>query len=186
MPGRAVRRVPESWLPQGRGRGTVWRAGGMHAAAGSPASALPPVIQFPAVHLPIALRRSYVDELVQAEVEGGIPSASIVVGGFSQGGAMALMSLRSKVRAARAPAGRLRWRNGAAAVTAASELAGAVWFCMKRLPRLLAASHTPALLPPPPPSATAAQAGGRDWPQLLPAAAGREADCVGWAPSSCG
>lgn len=28
----------------------------------------------------------------------GIPSSSIVVGGFSQGGAMALMSLRSKVR----------------------------------------------------------------------------------------
>ncbi|PRW33175.1 acyl- thioesterase 1 [Chlorella sorokiniana] len=40
--------------------------------------------------------RRYIDELIEQEVAGGIPSESIVVGGFSQGGAMALMSLRSK------------------------------------------------------------------------------------------
>jgi predicted esterase len=33
---------------------------------------------------------AYFDELIQAEVDAGIPSERIVLGGFSQGGAMAL------------------------------------------------------------------------------------------------
>ena len=36
----------------------------------------------------------FVDSLVQAEVSAGIPESRIVVAGFSQGGAMALHSLR--------------------------------------------------------------------------------------------
>lgn len=42
----------------------------------------------------------YVEGLVQQQVDAGIPSSSIVVGGFSQGGAMALMMLRSKFKLA--------------------------------------------------------------------------------------
>jgi predicted esterase len=41
-----------------------------------------------------------VEQLVQQQVEAGIPSASIAVGGFSQGGAMALLMLRSRHRLA--------------------------------------------------------------------------------------
>jgi len=37
----------------------------------------------------------YVEGLVQAEVDAGVPSDRVVVGGFSQGGAVALMMLRS-------------------------------------------------------------------------------------------
>ena len=37
----------------------------------------------------------YVEELVQAEVDGGLPSDKVVVAGFSQGGAIALQLLRS-------------------------------------------------------------------------------------------
>jgi len=33
-----------------------------------------------------------IDDLVQAEVKGGIPESRIVVGGFSQGGALALVA----------------------------------------------------------------------------------------------
>jgi len=39
--------------------------------------------------------RRYVEELVQAEVDGGLPSDKVVVAGFSQGGAIALQLLRS-------------------------------------------------------------------------------------------
>lgn len=40
----------------------------------------------------------YVEELVRSEVSAGIPSNRIVVAGFSQGGAVALMMLRSKIK----------------------------------------------------------------------------------------
>jgi lysophospholipase-2 len=39
--------------------------------------------------------KRYVETLIKAEVDAGIPSDKIVVGGFSQGGAVALMMLRS-------------------------------------------------------------------------------------------
>lgn len=39
--------------------------------------------------------KRYVETLIKAEVDLGIPSDKIVVGGFSQGGAVALMMLRS-------------------------------------------------------------------------------------------
>lgn len=39
--------------------------------------------------------RRYVEELVQQEVDGGLPSGKVVVAGFSQGGAIALQTLRS-------------------------------------------------------------------------------------------
>lgn len=39
--------------------------------------------------------KRYVEELVAKEVASGIPSTKVVVGGFSQGGAVALMMLRS-------------------------------------------------------------------------------------------
>ena len=42
----------------------------------------------------------YIEDIVQQQVDAGIPSTSVVVGGFSQGGAIALLSLRSKVGAA--------------------------------------------------------------------------------------
>lgn len=54
---------------------------------------------FPTLLSALSSLPRYIDELIEKEVAGGIPSDSIVVGGFSQGGAMALMSLRSKVRA---------------------------------------------------------------------------------------
>jgi len=42
--------------------------------------------------------RYIMDELVQAEVASGISSKRIIVAGFSQGGAVALMALRSEVQ----------------------------------------------------------------------------------------
>lgn len=42
----------------------------------------------------------YVEELIQKETEAGIPSDRVVVAGFSQGGAVALMMLRSKKKLA--------------------------------------------------------------------------------------
>ncbi|KAI1186136.1 phospholipase/Carboxylesterase [Nemania serpens] len=43
--------------------------------------------------------REYVRSLIQAEIDAGIPANRIVVGGFSQGGAMALLSsLTAKVK----------------------------------------------------------------------------------------
>ncbi|KAI1815410.1 acyl-protein thioesterase-1-like protein [Poronia punctata] len=43
--------------------------------------------------------RDYISSLVQAEIDAGIPANRIVLGGFSQGGAMALLSgLTSKVK----------------------------------------------------------------------------------------
>jgi len=42
----------------------------------------------------------YVEELVQQEVAAGIPSHRVVVAGFSQGGAVALMALRSQLKLA--------------------------------------------------------------------------------------
>lgn len=48
----------------------------------------------PPLHAPCACR--YVEGLIQEQVDAGIPSSRIVVGGFSQGGAMSLMMLRSK------------------------------------------------------------------------------------------
>ncbi|GFR41398.1 hypothetical protein Agub_g2077 [Astrephomene gubernaculifera] len=40
----------------------------------------------------------YVEELVQKEIAAGVPSSKIVVGGFSQGGAVAFMMLRSNTK----------------------------------------------------------------------------------------
>ncbi|GLC35944.1 hypothetical protein PLESTB_000521800 [Pleodorina starrii] len=40
----------------------------------------------------------YVEELIQKEIAAGVPSSKIVVGGFSQGGAVALMMLRSNIQ----------------------------------------------------------------------------------------
>ncbi|GAP90238.2 putative acyl-protein thioesterase 1 [Rosellinia necatrix] len=43
--------------------------------------------------------RDYVNSLIQAEIDAGIPSNRIILGGFSQGGAMALLSgLTAKVK----------------------------------------------------------------------------------------
>lgn len=44
--------------------------------------------------------KRYVEELIQQQIDAGIPSSKIAVGGFSQGGAMALMMLRSKYQLA--------------------------------------------------------------------------------------
>ncbi|KAI0967826.1 Phospholipase/carboxylesterase/thioesterase [Xylaria arbuscula] len=45
--------------------------------------------------------RDYVNSLIQAEIDAGIPANRIVLGGFSQGGAMALLtSLTAKVKLA--------------------------------------------------------------------------------------
>ncbi|KAI1150331.1 phospholipase/Carboxylesterase [Nemania diffusa] len=45
--------------------------------------------------------RDYVNSLIQAEIDAGIPANRIVVGGFSQGGAMALLTgLTAKVKLA--------------------------------------------------------------------------------------
>jgi predicted esterase len=38
----------------------------------------------------------YIEELIDKEIAGGIPSERVVVAGFSQGGAVALMALRSE------------------------------------------------------------------------------------------
>ncbi len=66
--------------------------------AKTPVSTLPFTNLHALPRVPPACLNRYIDELVEKEVAGGIPASSIVVGGFSQGGAMALMSLRSKVR----------------------------------------------------------------------------------------
>ncbi len=43
--------------------------------------------------------RDYVNSLIQAEIDAGIPTNRIVLGGFSQGGAMALLTgLTAKVK----------------------------------------------------------------------------------------
>ncbi|KAG2499161.1 hypothetical protein HYH03_002742 [Edaphochlamys debaryana] len=42
--------------------------------------------------------KRYIEELIQKEVASGIPTSKVVVGGFSQGGAVALMMLRSNVQ----------------------------------------------------------------------------------------
>eukprot|EP00775_Hariotina_reticulata_P004763 gene4762-5013_t len=44
--------------------------------------------------------KRYVEELVQQEIAAGIPSHRVVVAGFSQGGAVALMALRSQLKLA--------------------------------------------------------------------------------------
>ncbi|KAG1668166.1 hypothetical protein FOA52_005158 [Chlamydomonas sp. UWO 241] len=44
--------------------------------------------------------KRYVEELLAAEVAAGVPSAKIVVGGFSQGGAVAMLMMRSEVKLA--------------------------------------------------------------------------------------
>jgi predicted esterase len=38
----------------------------------------------------------YIEELIDKEIAGGLPSERVVVAGFSQGGAVALMALRSE------------------------------------------------------------------------------------------
>lgn len=38
----------------------------------------------------------YIEELIEKEIAAGIPSERVVVAGFSQGGAVALMALRSE------------------------------------------------------------------------------------------
>eukprot|EP00882_Tetradesmus_deserticola_P007621 GHRQ01008026.1.p1 GENE.GHRQ01008026.1~~GHRQ01008026.1.p1 ORF type:complete len:324 (+),score=76.17 GHRQ01008026.1:399-1370(+) len=40
--------------------------------------------------------KRYIEELIEKEVAGGVPSERVVVAGFSQGGAVALMALRSQ------------------------------------------------------------------------------------------
>ncbi|GIL72626.1 hypothetical protein Vretimale_4375 [Volvox reticuliferus] len=40
----------------------------------------------------------YVEELIRKEIAAGVPATKIVVGGFSQGGAVALMMLRSDIQ----------------------------------------------------------------------------------------
>ena len=42
------------------------------------------------------LTARYVEELIEGEIAAGIPSDRVVVAGFSQGGAVALMALRSE------------------------------------------------------------------------------------------
>jgi predicted esterase len=41
-------------------------------------------------------RCRYIEELIDKEIAGGLPSVRVVVAGFSQGGAVALMALRSE------------------------------------------------------------------------------------------
>lgn len=43
---------------------------------------------------------SYIEELVEKEVKAGVPSDKVVVAGFSQGGAVALLMLRSSTKLA--------------------------------------------------------------------------------------
>lgn len=42
----------------------------------------------------------YVEELVKSEMAAGVPSERVVVAGFSQGGAIALMMMRSQLKLA--------------------------------------------------------------------------------------
>lgn len=50
-------------------------------------------------HDALALRpHRYIEELVQAEIAAGVPSERVVVAGFSQGGAVALLMLRSDIK----------------------------------------------------------------------------------------
>jgi hypothetical protein len=60
-------------------------------------------------HLPDYLAPRYVEELISGEVASGVPASRIVVGGFSQGGAVALMMLRSNTKLAGIIGG---WRGG--------------------------------------------------------------------------
>eukprot|EP00955_Chlamydomonas_euryale_P069700 360539-Chlamydomonas_euryale.AAC.4 len=58
-------------------------------------------IRQPFGSLPTAsARKRYVEQLVAAELAAGVPSEKVVVGGFSQGGAVALLMLRSDVKVA--------------------------------------------------------------------------------------
>lgn len=54
----------------------------------------------PSPNVPWVLLCRYVEELVAAEVAGGLPSDKVVVAGFSQGGAIALTMLRSQQKLA--------------------------------------------------------------------------------------
>jgi hypothetical protein len=53
-------------------------------------------------------KRSYIESLVAAEAAEGVPSDRVVVAGFSQGGAVALMMLRSDKKLAGVVGGRAR------------------------------------------------------------------------------
>eukprot|EP00887_Chlorella_sp_A99_P000559 scaffold17.g559.t1 len=44
--------------------------------------------------------KAYVEEILRQEAAAGVPSPSVVVGGFSQGGALALLMLRSELQLA--------------------------------------------------------------------------------------
>ena len=142
----------------------------------------------------------YIEEIVQQQVDAGIPSTSVAVGGFSQGGAMALLSLRSKVGAmpcaalcCAVPRCAVRCAAlrcvlccatlGSAAhnCLAPSQLAAAPCIvALEALRRPRCPPTSGALMPCPrawylpslsSPFFFAAPAGGSDWPVLLPAAA---------------
>eukprot|EP00798_Chlamydomonas_sp_ICE-L_P002414 gene2413-8729_t len=55
-------------------------------------------VGFPSKLMGIAGFSLYLEKLVEAEVAAGIPSKRIVIAGFSQGGATALLMLRSKMQ----------------------------------------------------------------------------------------
>jgi hypothetical protein len=50
---------------------------------------------FPSPLLPCLPALRFVEELVQAEIDGGLPSEKVVVAGLSQGGGIAVQILRS-------------------------------------------------------------------------------------------
>jgi hypothetical protein len=47
-------------------------------------------------HHVVCCTRRYIESLIEAEVASGVPSERVVVAGFSQGGAVAMLMLRSK------------------------------------------------------------------------------------------
>jgi alpha-beta hydrolase superfamily lysophospholipase len=46
----------------------------------------------------VPVQRRYIESLIEKEVSAGVPSERVVVAGFSQGGAVALLMLRSSLK----------------------------------------------------------------------------------------
>jgi predicted esterase len=70
------------------------RRGGTHEAGGVFISPLRTECK-PMTHVVCCCCR-YIESLIEAEVASGVPSERVVVAGFSQGGAVAMLMLRSK------------------------------------------------------------------------------------------
>lgn len=74
---------------------------------------------------PLRPRPSYIESLVAAEAAEGVPSERVVVAGFSQGGAVALMMLRSEHKLAGVVGARAGAESGAGRRAGAG--GGAAW-----------------------------------------------------------